>query len=365
MAESQVQVQCPVQEVPVPDLEAFAPLLERLQTGQPVLADEVFARGTLRADGRLDLCKQAAGVQGCQAVTEALKGSNVVQSLLLGTNGIGDEGAAHVAGLVEARPLRTVYLGCNLIGASGTAALADAIRKQPEVRALWLKRNPIGPEGARTLAGLLRRTSTLRTLDVVHTGIGDEGARLILQALTGGNESLEYLYLSGNALTPALLPELTEVLARHPSLKGLYLSVNAWDDAGALGLAQALTGNTTLDVLGLASGGIGDEGLAALLDAAAVHPHLQALDLGDAPSARALGASPNVTGPLTQLAVRRVMTGPGALRALHLPRLTNSASLLEQAPPRLTVRVTGQAGTAGQEPWPAHPDAADIRSVYR
>ena len=233
-------IQCPIHEIPLPALETFTPLVERLQSGDPVVADEVFEKGTLRADGRLDLCKQDAGVVGTEAVTRALQGSSLVQSLLLGTNGIGDEGAAHVAALIQQRPLRTVYLGCNLIGTSGTKALADALRFQPSVRALWLKRNPLGAEGASILAGLLRETSGLRTLDVVHTGIGDGGARELLQALAHHNQSLQYLYLSGNALTPTILPELTAVLARKDGLKGLYLSVNHLGDAGAKGVADAL-----------------------------------------------------------------------------------------------------------------------------
>ncbi|MBZ9752704.1 hypothetical protein K7W42_17820 [Deinococcus sp. HMF7604] len=365
MAESEVQVQCPVQDVPIPDLQAFAPLLERLQTGLPITADEVFPRGTLRADGRLDLCKQDAGVLGCQAVTEVLRHTNTVQSLLLGTNGIGDAGAAHVAALVRDQPLRTVYLGCNLIGAPGTESLATAIRAQPQVKALWLKRNPIGPAGAQTLAQLLRDTSTLRTLDVVHTGIGDLGARAILQALAEGNTSLQYLYLSGNALTPAILPDITAVLAQHPSLRGLYLSVNTLGDAGAQGIAAALGHNTALEVLGLASCGIGDHGLAALLDAAAAHPHLHTLDVGDAPSARALGASRNEAGGRTRAAALHLFSSSATVRLLQLPRMIDAVHLQAQAPAHLNVRITGAPGRAGQQPLPFHEDAADIRSVYR
>lgn len=341
MSEVLPQVQCPVHEVPLPDLQAFGPLLERLQANTPVVDDEVFPRGTLRADGRLDLCKQDAGVLGCQAVTEALRNNNAVQSLLLGTNGIGDEGAAHVADLVKVRPLRTVYLGCNLIRAAGAQALADAIRVQPEVRALWLKRNPLGREGAQILAQLLTETSTLRTLDLVHTAIGDEGARAILQALAVGNRSLEYLYLSGNALTSSILPELVAVLEDHPSLKGLYLSVNHLGPAGGQGIAAALKRNMTLEFLGLASCGIGDDGLALLLEATSSHPRLVSLDLGDAPSARTLGASPNQAGSRTAAAALHLLQTPGPLRALNLPRMTDSARLLERVPTQLILRITG------------------------
>jgi len=344
-------------------LDAFAPLLDRLRSSAPLLSDETFPRGTLRRDGRLDLCKQDAGVQGCAAVTEALRESSAVQSLLLGTNGIGDEGAGHVAELIRVRPLRTVYLGCNLIGAPGTAVLAEAVARQPQVRALWLKRNPIGPEGARTLAAMLRGNRTLRTLDVVNTGIGDEGARELLRTLVEDNTTLQHLYLSGNALTRAILPDVVAVLDRHPALRGLYLSVNAFgNDAGLLG--KAVARNQTLTSLGLASCDLGDTALSTLLEAV-IASRLEFLDLGDAPSARALSVPPNRAGLHTQAAVRAIFERPGPLRVLNLPKVLFPTSVLALCPPRLTLRITGQKVAQGQADLPFHPDAADIRSVYR
>lgn len=354
---------CPVKTIPTPDLAAFAPLLERLASDAPLLTDETFARGTLRQDGRLDLCKQAAGIEGCQAVTHALTGCSVVQSLLLGTNGIGDEGAGHVAALVRVQPLRTVYLGCNLIGPAGARALADAIQARPQVRALWLKRNPIGIEGARTLATLLRGNTTLRTLDLVNTGIGDEGATLILRALVEENITLEQLYLSGNGLSPAILPDVRTALERHPALRGLYLSVNALGSDLDL-LQDALRLTRTLEALGLASNGLDDRALSRLL-AEGARSNLQVLDLGDAPSARSLGAQPNRAGPESQAMVETVLRSPGRLRALNLPRMPRPDRLLDLCSPDLTLRVTGQKTHQGQAAVPVHPDAADIRSIYR
>ena len=354
---------CPVRTSPIPDLAEFTPLLERLTSGAPLLADETFPRGTLRRDGRLDLCKQDAGVPGCRAVTQALRNSSVVQSLLLGTNGIGDEGTAQVADLLRVRPLRTVYLGCNLIGPAGARALAEAVGAQPLVRALWLKRNPIGVEGARTLATLLRESSSLRTLDVVNTGIGDEGAREILHALTLNNTSLQYLYLSGNGLTPDILPMVAALLERHPALRGLYLSVNAFGN-GLGPLTAALSHNRTLQTLGLASSNLGDTALGDLLSAAGTS-RLQCLDVGDAPSARALGVQGNRAGPKAQDAALHLIRRSGSLRVLNLPRMLFPVSILDQIPQGLSVRITGQRGPSGPADLPFHPDAADIRSVYR
>lgn len=57
-------VRCPAIEhpdIPLADAALLDPLLARLAEGRPVGADEVFPLGTLRADGRVDLCKQGSG----------------------------------------------------------------------------------------------------------------------------------------------------------------------------------------------------------------------------------------------------------------------------------------------------------------
>jgi hypothetical protein len=81
--------------------EELAPLLELLRANEAVAEPRALPRGTLLPDGRLDLCKQSLGVEACKAVTSALAGNTVVRSLLLGTNGIGDEGATAVADLLS------------------------------------------------------------------------------------------------------------------------------------------------------------------------------------------------------------------------------------------------------------------------
>ena len=199
--------------------------------------------------------------------------------------------------------------------------------------------------------------------EMVIAGAGRESR--LLEALAHHNGSLQYLYLSGNALTPATLPGLRALLARKPSLKGLYLSVNLLGDAGALGIADALKRNTALEFLGVASCGIGDAGLAALLAAAAGHPRLVSLDLGDAPSARVLGASPNMAGPLAHRAALNLLELGRPLRSLNLPRMPGAAELMDLSPPDLRLNITGARPPAPQPALPVHEDASDVRSVYR
>lgn len=284
------------------DIAELDPLLLHLRTGSPTSDTLIFPRGTITADGRLDLCKQNVGVDGCRAVVSVLHGNSHVHSLLLGTDGIGDAGAEAVAELVKrSETLSTVYLGCNRIGAEGVSRLADALAENRTVTGLWLKRNPIGDDGAFALARMLRCNQTLRVLDLVNSGIGADGLTAILVALTEANCTVERLYLGGNGLGVGSAPLLADMLRANTNLQALLLNVNSLGDAGAAIVAEALRTNRTLHELGLASNGIGAVGLCSLLEVTRTHPSLRILDLGYTRSTRALGGQPNRFGDARSL----------------------------------------------------------------
>src|SRR5262249_55314448 len=105
-------IHCPITEVVdiAPDtLAALTPLLEHLQSNQVGSEPTTFPRGTVLADGRLDLCKQQLGPTGCRLVTETLAANATNISLLLGTNAIGAADVAlrchdHTALLLTSHP---------------------------------------------------------------------------------------------------------------------------------------------------------------------------------------------------------------------------------------------------------------------
>jgi Ran GTPase-activating protein (RanGAP) involved in mRNA processing and transport len=378
-------IHCPIKgPLPAPDCPPaeLAPLLGALCESRPVAAPRAFPRGTLLPDGRLDLCKQGLGVDGCRAVTAALAGNTVVRSLLLGTNGIGDAGAAAVADLLAVnRTLQVVYLGCNGIGAAGTETLTAAVAANPAVTGLWLKRNPVGAGGARAVADLVRRGSAVRVLDLVNTCPAESALLDVIGAVETG--TVESLYLGGNALDAAWGVPLAAMVARTTTLRGLFLSVNRLGDAGAESLAVGLARNRSLAALSLASNGIGPAGLAAVARSLTAHPTLEWLDLGYAPSTRVLGCAANrVGGEAVDALVELVASAP------HLAELNLSANGIDRAdlerladaarhsPGLMSVAYTGprvaaldrvladrRTGTAwGQPP---RPDLSLIRSVYR
>ncbi|MCW5253565.1 gala protein [Streptomyces sp. SHP 1-2] len=377
-------VRCPAIEHPdrpLADPALLAPLTARLVDDRPVTGDEAFPLGTLRADGRVDLCKQGLGPGGTARLLPAAFGSPHAAHLLLGTNSLGDEGARTVAATLTAardagtaHGIRTLYLGCNRIGPDGVTALAEALAGDTAVHALWLKRNPVGASGARTLAGLLRRNDTLRTLDLVNSGIGPEGVRVLLDALLDRGAPLERLFLGGNGLTAADAP-LLAALVRDAGVRELYLPANHLGDEGTAVLAAA-TDPARPVRLGLGGNGIGPRGARALAEAL---DGVETLDLGRALSERSLGSPGNTTGddgaralaaalpgsPLRRLELRHTgITGRGArslLAALPEGHRLEYVGLGPGTPRRLKRSLTERMRPA----LPTHPDLRAIGSVYR
>ncbi|MEV7616798.1 gala protein [Streptomyces sp. NPDC089799] len=376
-----IPVRCPAIEhpdLPLADPAMLDPLLARLADDRPVAEDETYPLGTLRADGRVDLCKQGLGPDGAARLLPFAAASAHASHLLLGTNSIGDEGASALARALSAEPghgLHTLYLGCNRIGPEGVAALAGALDGDTSVRALWLKRNPVAVDGARTLAGLLRRNSALRTLDLVNTGLGAEGVRLLLDALTERQAPLERLFLGGNGLGPDAAP-LLAALITGAGVRELYLPANHLGDEGAAVLAAAAAAADRPVRLGLGGNGIGPDGARAL---AAALGGIEALDLGRPMSERSLGSPPNATGDAGVQALAAALPG-SPLRRLELCHtgLTGrgAKSLLAAVPddspleyvglgPGLPRRVKRSFAERLRPARAAHPDLRAIGSVYR
>ncbi|MEU3762367.1 gala protein [Streptomyces albogriseolus] len=378
-------VRCPAIEhpdVPAADPAGLDPLLARLGSERAVEDDETFPLGTLRADGRVDLCKQGLGAAGAARLMPAAAASPHARHVLLGTNAIGDEGASTVAraladgnGPHEGHGLHTLYLGCNRIGPDGVTALADALSADDTVRALWLKRNPVTDDGVTALAAMLRRNTALRTLDLVNTGVTAASLRVLLDALTSRPHPVERLFLGGNGLT-ADSAGLLAALVRDAGVRELYLPANHLGDQGAAVLAAAAADSRHPVRLGLGGNGIGPAGARALADALG---GIEALDLGRPMSERSLGAPANATGDDGAHALARALPG-SPLRRLELRHtgLTGrgAKSLLAAVPddspleyvglgPGLPRKVKRSFSRRLRPTTAAHPDLRAIGSVYR
>ncbi|MFF7922659.1 ribonuclease inhibitor [Streptomyces mirabilis] len=376
--------------VPRP-LTELAPLLDWLRDGRPAGERLDFTAGTALPDGRLDLCKQGVGARGAALVAEALSEMSgvsdrpsPVRHLLLGTDGLGDEGAVAVAARAE---VETLYLGCNGITAGGACRIADNLRASPRVvTGVWLKRNPLGSGGGRAAAELVEAAKALRTLDLVQTGLDAAGAVVLVDALLTATENgrrIERLFVGGNPLGAAGAVPLSALIAEG-AVDELYVSAAGLGDAGALRLADALARapHGRLTRLSVASNGIGPSAAARLV-AAATAAGVTLLDLGRVRAAAVLGAADNRLDLAAATDIAHTLAC-AEHRLTHLVlahtgmRSREAHRLLDTAPRAATATrfVLGQSiatsvkrrldALSAHLPMPSLPaDVAAVRSVHR
>jgi hypothetical protein len=370
------------------DLE---PLLTWLRAGRNADGRMDFPTGTVLPDGRLDLCKQQLGPDGAALVAEALRARAAkggtpgpVRHLLLGTDSLGDEGAAEVAARSAGTGVQTLYLGCNSITASGACRIADQLRASPQtVTGLWLKRNPLGAQAGQAGAELVAAASELRTLDLVQTGLDAAGLAELVDAVLSSRRRFERIYLGGNPLGPTGAEPLARLLAAGV-LEELYVSAAGLGDEGARTVAAALRRAPygRLRRLSLASSGIGAAKVAQLV-AAASASGVELLDLGRVKAAGFLGAPDNHVDTEAATAIAGALAS-GAHGLRHLV-LANTGMRSRQALPLLsgaeravtpTRYVLGKGiatsvrrrlhALSEQVPWPVVPPAvAAVQSVHR
>lgn len=379
-----------VPEVVPRSVAELRPLLDWLRGGAAVEHRVDFPAGTAMPDGRLDLCKQALGPEGAALIAEALgdaAGPPRVRHLLLGTDGLGDDGAADVAEKTVRAGVETLYLGCNGITAGGACRIADGLRASEHVvGGVWLKRNPLGSGGGRAAADLIAAASGLRTLDLVQTGLDPAGLAVLAEALltaAASGRRIERLFVGGNPLGRTGAAPLAALLAAG-AVGELYASAARLGDEGALLLAAALErapyGRTAR--LSVASNGIGPEAAARLV-AAAAGAGVELLDLGRVRAAGTLGAADNRLDLAAATAIGETLAGREH-RLTHLVlahtglRSREAHKILDAAPnavsPTRFVLGKGIATSVRRRldafsahlPMPAvAADVAAVRSVHR
>jgi hypothetical protein len=373
-------------------VQDLAPLLDWLLTGGPAAGRRDFPAGTAMPDGRLDLCKQALGPEGAALISRALRSGSAeaaggVRHLLLGTDGLGDRGAAAVVEDTAGTSVETLYLGCNGITAAGACRIADGVRaSQHVVTGVWLKRNPLGTGGGQAAAELIGAAAALRTLDLVQTGLDPAGTAVLAEAVlaaAAGGRRIERLYVGGNRLGHLGAAPLAALISAG-ALGELYASACALGDDGALLLASALERAPygRLARLSVASNGIGPRATARLVAAAAA-AGVELLDLGRVRAAGTLGAPDNHVDTEAATAIGLALaSAPHRLTHLVLShtgmRSREAHRLLDAAPRAATATrfVLGKGvatsvrrrldALSAQVPPPATAaDVAAVRSVHR
>ena len=263
----EMKIDCPFEDYPIKfsacRAEELEDIINYLGSSSCLRAGEDASfqgeRGCV-TKGRVDLCKAGLGVEGLESVLKVFqsKVNLSLNSLLLGTNGLGDKGMVNVSQyLKEGLVLETLYLGCNSISEAGVKILTNALVENSSIQALWLKRNRIGDEGVGHIASLLDRRD-LRTLDLVNTGISFYGLEKLVSSIIHNQSAIENLYLGGNGFTSEHAPLLVKLI-KESQVKRLYLGVSQLGDKGGAILFDAINEGSNLELLCVRSNGFSDK----------------------------------------------------------------------------------------------------------
>ena len=135
-----------------------------------------------------------------------------------------DAGAFFVAeGLKLNTSLRALWLSKCGISAEGAKFISEALAVNASLQILGLAKNELGDTGVDSLANALKQNDSLKKLYLRGCGVTDRGLELLAVALTV-NTTLEELELNGNgSISEGGLSALTECLKRKSGLVNLAL----------------------------------------------------------------------------------------------------------------------------------------------
>ncbi|WP_372364657.1 ribonuclease inhibitor [Candidatus Uabimicrobium sp. HlEnr_7] len=346
-----------------------------------------FPRGTVTKDQRLDLCKQNIGAEGCKLVCTALENNTFIKNIMLGANGILNEGATALTELIEKNhKIKVAYLGCNGISEKGIKNLCEVLEKTDHLEALWLKRNPIGYKGAEYLTQMLKTNTSLRVLDVENTQLGEEGLMRIIKSLINDNRTLERLHIGGNNASAKIAKLLGILLRENPKIKALYSNVNFFHNEGFTYILQGLNKNATLEELSVASNNIRSSSTNLMVDILQKNSSLRWLDLGYSPSTKILSGKANKIGDIGAKNIASILRKNKALCQINLTKnqitshgihlileaLSENKTIqkihlgkkISKKNKSLLARYT-TANLSNKEKWIQHCDIQAIKSVYR
>ena len=124
---------------------------------------------------------------GIQALASALGNAAVLNKIVLSHNLIKDEGAIAIgAALKINKTLKDLELDICEIHAEGGKALASALSEgRSALNSLYLGGNRVGSEGAKALADALRVNAVLTELDVEYNSLSDKGKKALRDAAKG------------------------------------------------------------------------------------------------------------------------------------------------------------------------------------
>ena len=189
----------PIQLRHVPRLAAMSPLLAAgcicVQLEEVPHAPVALIRGV---QWGIEVSHLWLGDAAAVHIAEAISGHYLVTSLALVGTGVREAGVRSLAHHILDRPLKTLRLSGNYLGATGCVLVARVLATRDcQLECVDLSANFVVCDGAAALAVALKTNTTLRSLALRYNHIGGQGLASLRDMLVE-NATLELLDLRGN-----------------------------------------------------------------------------------------------------------------------------------------------------------------------
>ena len=216
-----------------------------------------------------------------QSICRSINPHSIVNTYLyifLGSNEIHEEGASHIAELLNSTNLVScLLLGGNPIGDKGLQTMFNALKQNKTLKVLNVSDCNMTDTGVASLADALHTNSTLESLNLSANHVSREGASHIAQVLNS-NSLLSSLLLNGNPIGDEGLQIIFDALKQNKTLKFLRVTNCGMTDTGVASLADALHTNNTLEALHIHNNeAITENGLTCLVEPVSRHSGLEEL----------------------------------------------------------------------------------------
>ena len=221
--------------------------------------------------------------EGASHIAELLNTSIVSTLSLNGNPIIGDKGLQTIFDtLKQNKTLKVLDVSKCGMTDTGVASLADALHTNNTLESLYIRNNRIHKEGASDIAELLSSTSIVSLLSLHGNTIGDKGLQTIFDALKQ-NKTLKELSVSdcGISMTDTGVASLADALHTNNTLETLDISYNQIYKGSASHIARVLNGTNALSSLRLDHNPIGDKGVQTIFDALKQNKTVKELSVSD------------------------------------------------------------------------------------
>ncbi len=162
----------------------------------------------------VDMSRGRYKLENIDELAEAIKDNRIVKALYLNNNEIGDTGAESISEALKVnKSITQLYLSNIQIGDRGAESISEALKVNKSINILVLDNNQIGDRGAESISEALKVNKSITTLYLSNSQIGDRGAESLSEALKV-NKSITILYLNDNQISPSLLEKIANQIKK-------------------------------------------------------------------------------------------------------------------------------------------------------